>query len=161
MDLTLVRHAAAEPRSGDDAGADAARALTREGRRRFRRVRTGLARLDLSFDRMFHSPLVRAVQTAELLEPLVTGPVHAEPLLAAAPGAALLARLKGERPVLVGHEPWLGELLALLVLGDASHGGAFLWKKGGAALLTGDPTPGGMRLVGFLAPGVLRCVARR
>jgi phosphohistidine phosphatase len=160
MELALVRHAPAEPRTGNDPAADAARALTREGRRRFRRVRAGLERLELRFDRLLHSPYLRAVETADLLTPLVDGPVEPEPLLATAPTDALLARLRGERPALVGHEPWLGELLSWLVLGDPSHGASWLWKKGGIAFLTGDPHPGGMQVKSFLSPGVLRCLGR-
>ncbi len=161
MQLTLVRHAPAAPLVAGGRDADAARALTAQGRKRFRRVRQALERADLRFDRLFHSPLLRSVETAELLMSLVDGPAHAEPLLAEAPGEALLARLKGERPVLVGHQPWLGELVAWLVLGDRGLGQAFEWKKGGLALLSGDPVPGGMHLVGFLPPGLLRRQARR
>ena len=161
MQLTLVRHAPAAPRGDSGRDADAGRALTSEGRRKFRRVRQALERADLRFDRLFHSPLLRAVETAELLMPLVDGPAQAEPLLAGEPNEALLARLQGQRPVLVGHQPWLGELLAWLVLGDRGLGQAFEWKKGGLALLSGDPVPGGMHLVGFLPPGLLRRQARR
>lgn len=160
MDLALVRHAPAEPRTGTDPEADATRALTRDGRRKFRRVCAGLERLEIRFDRLIHSPLLRAVETADLLTPLVDGPVQAEPLLATAPTDALLARLRGERPVLVGHQPWLGELLSWLVLGDPSPGGSWQWKKGGVALLTGDPHPGGMQVKAFLGPGILRCLGR-
>jgi phosphohistidine phosphatase len=161
MELALVRHAVAEPKSagGDDTDAD--RALTRDGRRRFRRVSAGLERLELRFDRLLHSPLRRAIETAELLEHLVDGPIESEPLLATTPSDALLARVKGVRPALVGHQPWLGELLSWLVLGDPSRGSAWEWKKGGVALLEGDPEPGGMQVKAFLSPGVLRCVGRR
>lgn len=161
MQLTLVRHAPAAPSSSGERGADAARALTPEGRKKFLRLRAALEQADLRFDRMLHSPLLRAVETAELLMPLVDGPAQAEPLLAVAPGEALLARLEGERPVLVGHQPWLGELLAWLVLADRELGHAFEWKKGGLALLSGDPVPGGMHVVGFLPPGLLRRLQRR
>jgi phosphohistidine phosphatase len=161
MDLCLVRHAPAEPRgTGTHGGSDAARALTREGRRKFRGVRDGLERLGLRFDRLLHSPLLRAVETAELLMPLVDGPSASEPGLAAAPTEGLLARLTGARPAVVGHQPWLGDLLAWLTLGDPALGHAFEWKKGGVALLTGDPQPGGMHLCGFWAPGVLRRLGR-
>jgi len=161
MQLTLVRHAPAAPSVSGERGGDAARALTPEGRKKFLRLRAALEQADLRFDRLLHSPLLRAVETAELLMPLVDGPAQAEPLLATAPGEALLARLEGERPVLVGHQPWLGELLAWLVLADRERGYVFEWKKGGMALLSGDPVPGGMHLVGFLPPGLLRRLQRR
>jgi phosphohistidine phosphatase len=161
MELALVRHAVAEPKTARNGATDAARALTREGRRRFRRVSAGLKRLELRFDRLLHSPLRRAVETAELMEDLVAGRIESEPLLATTPSDALLARLRGERVALVGHQPWLGELLSWLVLGDPSRGNAWDWKKGGVALLSGDPQPGGMQVTEFLAPSVLRCVGRR
>ena len=161
MDLYLVRHAPAEPRAAGNGASDAGRALTREGRRKFRGVRAGLERLGVRFDRVLHSPLLRAVETAELLMPLVDGPSSSEPSLATAPSEALLARLAGDRLAVVGHQPWLGDLLAWLTLGDPSLGHAFEWKKGGVAALTGDPQPGGMHLVGFLAPGVLRRIGRK
>jgi phosphohistidine phosphatase len=161
MDLYLVRHATAEPRAAGNGASDASRALTREGRRKFRGVRAGLERMEVRFDRLLHSPLLRAVETAELLMPLVDGPATAEPGLAAAPSEGLLARLAGDRVALVGHQPWLGDLLAWLTMGDPAHGHAFEWKKGGVARLTGDPHPGGMHLAGFLPPGVLRRIGRR
>jgi phosphohistidine phosphatase len=161
MELALVRHAPAVPRASGNGTDDGARPLTRDGRRRFRRARTGLERMELRFDRLLHSPLLRAVETAEILVPLVDGPISAEPLLATTPSDALLARIRGERPALVGHQPWLGELLSWLVFGDPSHGSAWQWKKGGVAFLTGDPQPGGMQLSRFLTPGVLRCIGRR
>ena len=162
MHLTLMRHAPAEPQaaSADPGANDAARPLTREGRRKLRRLRDALRRADLGFDRLLYSPLTRAVETAQLLMPLVNGPAQVEPLLAAPPSEALLARLVGERPLAVGHQPWLGELVSWLVLGDRRHGEAFEWKKGGLALLIGEPVPGGMHLVGFLPPGLLRRMDR-
>src|SRR5262245_28298361 len=63
MDLVVVRHAIAEERS---AGLpDEERALTPRGRRRMRLAVDGLRRLKLRFDRVLHSPLKRAAQTAE------------------------------------------------------------------------------------------------
>lgn len=161
MDLYLVRHAPAEPPRGEDAAADAARRLTAEGRRKFRGVCRGLERQGVRLERVLHSPWRRAQETAALLRPLLEGSLVAEPLLARAPTAALLARLAGTSCALVGHQPWLGELLAWLTLGDPDLGRAFAWKKGGVAHLAGEPRPGGMLLVGFHAPGLLRRLHRR
>lgn len=158
MHLTLVRHAPAEPAGA--ATSEAHRGLTADGRRKLRRLVKALERGQVRFDRLLYSPLKRSAQTAELLMPLVDGPALAEPLLAAPPRTDLLARLAGERPALVGHQPWLGELLGWLVLGARDLGPAFDWKKGGLALLTGEPQPGRMHLTGFLPPGLLRRVWR-
>lgn len=151
MRLALIRHAIAQP--GEN---DFARALTGKGRRRFKRVVEGLERLGCEFDACLHSPKVRALETAELLRPLVTGPTTPTPLLARAPTGALLERLKGEQLALVGHEPHLSRLLAWLTTGRVDQDGAFDFKKGGVALLEGTPHPGSMRLLALLPPRLFR-----
>ena len=63
MRVTLIRHAEA----GDDAPRDEARALTVRGREDARRLGRALARRGVEFSLMVTSPLVRAVQTAEIV----------------------------------------------------------------------------------------------
>ena len=63
MRVTLIRHAEA----GDDAPRDEARALTARGRQDARRLGQALARRGVEFSVMVTSPLVRAVQTAEIV----------------------------------------------------------------------------------------------
>jgi phosphohistidine phosphatase len=63
MRVTLIRHAEA----GDDAPRDEARALTARGREDARRLGQALARRGVEFSLMVTSPLVRAVQTAEIV----------------------------------------------------------------------------------------------
>ena len=63
MRVTLIRHAEA----GDDAPRDEARALTTRGREDARRLGRALARRGVEFSLMVTSPLVRAVQTAEIV----------------------------------------------------------------------------------------------
>ena len=153
MQLLLIRHAIAEDGAEDDA-----RALTEKGRKRFEEVVRGLDALDLRLDLVLHSPKLRAVQTAELLAPLVDGEVQVTGLLAEAPGQALLKHLRGEAVAVVGHQPWLGELLGLLLTGETRHGAAFELKKGAVARLEGECAPGAMRLMALLQPGALRKV---
>jgi phosphohistidine phosphatase len=150
MQLALVRHALAE--AGDD---DFARPLSRKGRRRFKQVVTGLEGLGLHFERVLHSPKVRALETAELLGPLAEG-LEVTALLAEPPTPALLDALQGEALALVGHEPWLSMLLCWLTTGLPEHAPAFALRKGGVALLEGTPEPRGMRLLAFLPPRALR-----
>ncbi|MBW2526082.1 MAG: histidine phosphatase family protein [Deltaproteobacteria bacterium] len=157
MDLFVIRHALAEERR--PGLSDAERVLTVRGRRRQTLATTGLQRLGLSFDSLRHSPLARAVQTAELLVPLLQGPCRATEALARPPGPELLEELEGERAALVGHEPWMGELVAWLLLGTPDAGGAFRLGKGGLAWLEGEPRPGGMRLRALFTPRALRCMA--
>lgn len=151
MDLTLIRHAIAEV--GED---DAARSLSRKGRRRFAQEVAALEALGLRFDRVLHSPLLRALETAELLAPLCDGELEVTPLLTQPPGPALLERLAGDAVAVVGHEPHLSALLAWLLTGSPEAGAAFELKKGAVARLTGERAPGGMRLLALLPPAVLR-----
>ena len=151
MDLFIIRHAIAEDGEDDDA-----RPLSPKGRRRFRETVSSLGKLGVKFDRVIHSPKVRAVQTADLLNPLIDGEKEASPLLAAPPSAALLSLIFGGVVAVVGHEPWLSTLLAWLVTGDETLGKAFELKKGAVARLDGSPTPGGMKLRALLPPAVLR-----
>lgn len=154
MELFLIRHAIAE-----DGADDAARPLSAEGKKRFRREVKGLEALGVRFDRLLHSPRRRAVETAELLASLVDGECEVSALLTAAPSDELLAQLHGRTVALVGHEPHLSALLAWLLVGAPGRG-AFVLKKGGVARLEGKPAPGGMRLVALLPPKVLRELGR-
>ncbi len=156
MDLFIVRHAEAEPRrAGRD---DARRALTEDGERRWRRSVAGLERLEVKLDHLLHSPWLRAVQTADALAKLLDGESAVTENLARAPGVALLKELKGERVAVVGHEPWLSQLLAWLVLGREEDGARFELKKGAVAWLEGRPSPGGMVLKALLTPKALRAM---
>ena len=67
MRIYLVRHAVAEELGEEMRFADAQRSLTAKGRRRFRRNARAFARLGENVQLVCTSPLVRAVQTAELL----------------------------------------------------------------------------------------------
>ena len=153
MELMIVRHAEAEPaRAGLP---DARRALTKRGVRRFTRAARAMKRFGLRCDNLYHSPWLRAVQTAELLTPLLKGESFATSLLAREPSGDVLDLLKGKRIALVGHEPWLGELAALLITGDAGCARAFALKKGGVLLLKGKAEFGGMELIAALSPDFL------
>ena len=154
MELYLIRHAIALPAQGEGEAADDARPLAPEGVRRFRKVVRGLKALGVALDLVLASPKRRARETADLLTPLLAGP----------PSAALLAELPQEgRVALVGHEPYLSELLGWLLFGDFVGDSArealaerFLFKKGGVAWLEGRPRPGEVALRAFLPPKVFR-----
>ena len=164
MDLYVVRHAIAEPaRPGGD---DHDRALTSDGERKFKRSVRGMRALGWSFDRVLASPWRRAARTAELLAPIAkTAPVATE-LLCLAPSPELLALL-ARAPIVaeprfatavVGHEPWLGELVALLATGDPELGEALELKKGGVVWLRGSIASGGMAVRAVLPPKILRAL---
>ncbi len=81
-------------------------------------------------------------------------------LLIQSPRAELLALIaeRGEDTAVVGHEPWLGELVAWLAFGDTRHGEALMLKKAGVVWLEGSAVPGGMQVRAVLPPSVLRAV---
>jgi phosphohistidine phosphatase len=156
MDLFLVRHAAALPES---AGVpDAARPLSLRGRDRFERAVRGLRRVAPAFDLLVHSPLLRAVETAQFLTRNLQGASRVSIHLVGAPTEALLAELDGESVAVVGHSPWLDALASWLVVGDRDHADAFPFRKGGVLWLVGGAAPGGMRVHAALPPRILRRV---
>lgn len=159
MRLYLIRHAIAEPRTGRMR--DSQRALTLRGRKRMLREVKALRRMQVSFDRLLHSPWVRAAETAELLRPLSTAPLCQTETLARPPDEALLGELDGESVAVVGHQPWLTELAAWLAFGSKELGRGIRLKKGGVLVLDGEPTPGGMVLAAQLEPKLLRALVKK
>ena len=164
MDLLVIRHAiAVDPEPGMD---DAERELTSEGTRKFKRAVQGLRKLDWTLDRVLTSPWRRAVQTVELLKPLIDGPTISTELLCDKPRPELFALIaentgpqqSGAATAVVGHEPWLSELVAWLTFGDPHHSEAIEIKKGGVVWLNGSAVPGGMMLRAVLTPKILRAL---
>jgi phosphohistidine phosphatase len=162
MELYLIRHAEAE--DSPPKGGDAERRLTPAGRHDFARVVAGLRKLDPELTRILTSPLIRARQTAEILQEQLPGPRPEEWALLAPGGSLerLLQQLReaGDSVALVGHEPGLGRLVSLAVGGRAGDGTPL--RKGGVARISFDsaPKPGGGRLLWFLAPRLLRRIGR-
>jgi len=121
MKLYVVRHGAAEDHA--ESGIDADRALTAVGRSRVRGVAKTLLEADEAPLQVFTSPLVRAVQTAEVMA-LVTrlgeggGTVEVRRDVAPGGDAVQLARRMAaegrKRVMLVGHEPDLSAVVSAL-----------------------------------------------
>jgi phosphohistidine phosphatase len=162
MLVYLFRHAPAAPvdparvEAEGAANADVARPLTPRGKRRFRAEVRGLRRMSVAFDQVLYSPWRRAVETADLLLDRLDGRHGATDLLAGPPTEALLELLRGQSVAVIGHQPWMGELLGWLVASERALGERVDWKKGGVACLEGEPRPGGMVLRGFWSPRLLR-----
>ena len=149
MDLFLIRHAIAEERRADLP--DPNRELTDRGRERFEAVVRSLHRSGFHFDHVYHSPWLRAVQTAELLAPLNDGSLVSTEELARPPRPELFASLRGDNVACVGHEPWMSDALSLLTTGNP-HGPWLRFKKGGVAWLRGAPEPGSRELRALIPP---------
>ena len=131
MILYLLRHAKAIPRQGGIP--DEQRYLTSEGREAFHQAALHFRERGLNADLVLTSPLIRSVQTAEILACTLdfAGPLLVEPLLAPGFGRSQLRRLINQHQtiqelVLVGHEPDLS-LLTTSLLGIKVH---FTLKKG-------------------------------
>ena len=119
MDLFLIRHAKAQ--DGALYGDDTERPLTADGRRAALDVGESLARHAIKLDAIWSSPLVRAVETAELVAVALGYASGLEITRALAPEARsaeaidLLEQEARERVALVGHEPSIGNLLSKLL----------------------------------------------
>jgi phosphohistidine phosphatase len=166
MKILLIRHGRAQERTALTtlARRDHARRLTEAGRKDMRRAAKGLRKIAPDLDILATSPLVRARETAEIVERVFGGPAITE-LAALSPGAAareLLDWLREQHAstvALVGHEPDLSRLAALLLTGEAR--GFLELKKGAACMLEFESAPaaGAGTLSWSLAPGQLRRLA--
>ena len=159
MRVLIIRHAIAEERAD---GGDEARALTDEGRRKMRAAADGLRRVVKHIDVLASSPLVRAVQTAEVVARAYEGKkiVRAEVLKPGKTLKGVLGWVQGQpgdaTVALVGHEPQLGMLASWLLSGERR---SFVpLRKGSACLLefTERVTAGGGELLWMLKPSQLR-----
>jgi phosphohistidine phosphatase len=167
MDLLVVRHAVAKDKAAfaRTGRSDDERPLTRGGRRDFRKGARGIARLAGKVDLLATSPFTRAAETAELLAPaLGLEPVPRKELAQGAPARGVIAWLARQRRratvAIVGHEPDLSRLVALLVAGRASAGVEL--EKGGACLVAfeGPVRAGGGTLRWLLTARQLRKLTR-
>lgn len=117
MDLILWRHAEAQDGSPDDA-----RALTAKGRDQAERMARFLSGLLPRHTRIMVSPALRAQQTAKALgkefitEPDIGVGAAAHDVLAAAGWPDAEGAV-----VLVGHQPWIGQVAAMLMTGSVDY----------------------------------------
>lgn len=144
MDLYILRHAIAGVRSASAEGGDSERPLTVEGVEKMHRGARGMRAMELSFDLILSSPYLRAKQTAQV----VAKQFGLEKKLEFSPALAAdgnpkdlideLKRSHGKRKsvLLVGHEPYLGRLISLLISGSTSL--PITLKKGGLCKLAVD-----------------------
>ena len=140
MNVGFFRHGpAVEP--GTKGVSEAERPLTPEGRQKTLQAAKGLKALDLGIDAIYTSPLLRALQTAEIVAG-VLGLPDPEILDTLSPGGSARRLLEGLRnlgaktPLLVGHEPLLSTAVSLAVCGGEA--GAFEMKKAGLAWVEFD-----------------------
>jgi phosphohistidine phosphatase len=163
IDLYILRHAVAESTEDWAPKSERERPLTRKGEKEMFRAAKGMKKLDLKFDLILSSPFVRARRTAEIVAEVF----HLDKKLkfseALSPEAAptrfipQARRLFGRRRnvLLVGHEPFLSELISLLATGQTGMNLKF--KKAGLCKLTlAAAKPRGGELDWLLTPGQLQ-----
>ena len=123
MDIYVLRHGVAADRGSPDYPSDYDRPLTPDGIRRMTRQVKGLNALGIALDAIVTSPLVRAVETAEIVHAGLRGAGKLVRSDALAPGGSpsdLVAELSSGYPrdgsvMVVGHEPYLSSLVSVLV----------------------------------------------
>lgn len=128
MRLWIIRHADAV-----DGLDDSARALSLKGRRQAEVLGAVLGRLRLGPpDEIWHSPLVRARETAEIAKAaagLLCPLAPMEGLLPYDQPDLVMQRLvQGRHVAIVGHNPHLARLVSWLIAGDG-EAGAFHVRK--------------------------------
>ena len=141
MNLFLLRHGIAVERGTAGFDKDADRPLTPKGERRLGRIADAMDALGLKFDLILSSPYARARQTAEIVADalgLKKKLEFSEDLTPGGNAKSLVASLNKREPqlesvLLVGHEPFMSELIATLTSGDARVSIDF--KKGGLCKL--------------------------
>ena len=138
MQQFFLRHGLAMDPTDPDCPADPLRPLTDEGKKRTRRVAKGMVHLKLRVDRIWSSPYLRALQTAEIAAKELGFPADrielTEELEPDADPFQLALRLRDvqEQILCVGHAPILDGVVAVLV---GSGRPVTALKKAGLAVL--------------------------
>ncbi|HEX8186664.1 MAG TPA: phosphohistidine phosphatase SixA [Blastocatellia bacterium] len=166
MELYFIRHAIAQPLGRKNDFTDEKRALTSEGRERMRQAAEGLRKIGVEFDLVLTSPLLRAVETAEIVmtELSKIEIEQTENLLPGAPIDELFAEIKrhtsAESIALVGHQPALSEIISKVIQGNVSL--SIGLKKGGVCCIKVSETVPTLRgnLTWLIAPKHLRMLGK-
>ncbi len=166
MILYVLRHGTAEEAA--PGGDDGARRLTPDGRAKLEVAARGMKALGLRFDVLLTSPLPRAAETAAIVAGVHGGEPVPRPLDALRPGVPPAETVRALRPfarqdhvALVGHEPGLSGVVALLLTGS-TDGLTLALKKGSlvAVELPGLAARGGATLRWMLTARQLRRLGR-
>ncbi len=173
IDLYLMRHGIASDLGEVGVLKDADRPLTMEGRARMKQTASGLRQLDLKFNLILTSPLLRARQTAEVVAEVLELQHKVKIIESLAPGRSFiegegrhaeifleLGAYQFDRALLVGHMPDLSELASLLLTGNRNLNIEF--KKGAlCAIEVASLPPRGPGLLQWLmTPKQLRMLGK-
>jgi phosphohistidine phosphatase len=164
FELYLIRHGLAAER-GDNYPDDTKRPLTSDGVQKLRREAKALLALDVTFDVILTSPLVRTRQTAEIIGGAFRNPPPIVNMPSLAPGGShnaiieeLAKHQRRHRIALVGHEPGIGELAGRLI----GLRRPVEFKKGAICRIdvAALPPTGPGRLRWLLTPRILRKIGK-
>lgn len=170
MNLYFMRHAIAVARDEPGVDTDGERPLSPKGIKRMRKAARGLKRLEIRFDVLLTSPLLRARQTADVVAPLIGLDSQVEVISGLTPESSvdtLISDLTGyqnrEHLLLVGHEPLLSRTISFLLTGKKNQELGIQLKKGGLCRIEVDELPPNKpgKLHWLLAPKQLRVLGER
>ncbi|MBN2145287.1 MAG: histidine phosphatase family protein [Candidatus Aureabacteria bacterium] len=153
MDLTFLRHGAAT----SQAITDEERALTEAGKNQVKRLALCLKESGETYDRIFSSPLRRAIETAQIFGEMFGKPIASDSRLACGCRLEMIRELAEEcewqkRLLFVGHSPDF-ELISAQLLGIPN---TIDFKKGAALKLsTTLISPGTGSLFFFIHPELI------
>lgn len=173
MNLFLLRHGIAfDPGEGglSKHASDVERPLSPEGRIKLRHAVAAMQDMELEFAEIISSPLLRASQTAEIVAESLKPPkkiCFSDHLAPDGNPKLLIDQIhegysEGEDVLLVGHEPYLTQLISLLISGSTTA--AVSLKKGGLARLRVERELCFGRcaeLVSLLTPAQMRLMSKR
>jgi phosphohistidine phosphatase len=136
VNIFLLRHGIAAEPGEPGIKTDAERPLVPKGEQRLRAAAAAMEKMELSFDAIISSPYLRAKQTAEIVArhfKVQKRLAFSDHLIPGGNPQALIRQLNDLKPepeniLLVGHEPNLSRLIALLATGDTAA--AIEMKKG-------------------------------
>jgi phosphohistidine phosphatase len=142
VNIFILRHGIAVEPGSPGISKDADRILTPKGERKIWQVADAISALEISFDIILTSPYLRARQTADIVADGTESKKRVEETDHLTPGGSgrkLLEQIALLKPppgdvLLVGHEPYLSELIALLIAGDAPA--RITMRKGGLCKLS-------------------------
>jgi len=170
MNLYLMRHGIAVEANDPAVTLDNQRPLTNKGVKRLRRAARGLRRLEIPFDGILTSPVLRARQSAEIAATALGLESRLEEVSGLAPESTVEHLLFGltryqdrEHLLMVGHEPLLSQTISSLLCASRDHELAIDMRKGSLCRIEIDglpPSSPGI-LHWHLAPKQLRLLGTR
>jgi phosphohistidine phosphatase len=141
MNIFILRHGIAVEPEDWNSKSDAERPLIPKGEQRLREAAVAMEKMKISFDAIISSPYLRAKQTAEIIAKhfkLQKELAFSDDLIPGGNPQALIRQINDLNPapeniLLVGHEPFLSRLIALLSSGSPTA--TIEMKKGGLCKL--------------------------